>query len=84
MVIDIFGILFFLLLFCLLVVYFGIDFVKESYVLGEMFGDLGGLLYCWIIKVMILFFFIFMVISGVGLIIYLFNKVFNLCLMYVD
>ncbi len=41
-VIDILGTLFFLLPFCLLVAYFGIDFAKESYELGETSGDPGA------------------------------------------
>ncbi|EOX3398268.1 TRAP transporter small permease subunit [Vibrio cholerae] len=83
-VIDILGTLFFLLPFCLLVVYFGIDFAKESYALGETSGDPGGLPYRWIIKAMIPVSFTFMAISGVGLIIHSLNKVFNPRLMHAD
>lgn len=83
-VIDILGTLFFLLPFCLLVVYFGIDFAKESYALGETSGDPGGLPYRWVIKAMIPVSFTFMAISGVGLIIHSLNKVFNPRLMYAD
>ncbi|CSB14952.1 dicarboxylate transporter [Vibrio cholerae] len=83
-VIDILGTLFFLLPFCLLVVYFGIDFAKESYALGETSGDPGGLPYRWIIKAMIPLSFTFMAISGVGLIIHSLNKVFNPRLMHAD
>ncbi|MDP4492718.1 TRAP transporter small permease subunit [Vibrio sp. AH4] len=83
-VIDILGTLFFLLPFCLLVAYFGIDFAKESYELGETSGDPGGLPYRWLIKSMISVSFIFMTISGLGLLIHSLNKMFNLRLMHAD
>ncbi|PAR56343.1 C4-dicarboxylate ABC transporter [Vibrio metoecus] len=81
-VIDILGTLFFLLPFCLLVAYFGIDFAKESYELGETSGDPGGLPYRWLIKSMISVSFIFMTISGLGLLIHSLNKMFNPRLMH--
>ncbi|MGC9550228.1 TRAP transporter small permease subunit [Vibrio metoecus] len=83
-VIDILGTLFFLLPFCLLVAYFGIDFAKESYELGETSGDPGGLPYRWLIKSMISVSFIFMTISGLGLLIHSLNKMFNPRLMHAD
>lgn len=76
-IIDLLGTVFFLLPFCLLVAWFGIDFAKESYALGEGSGDPGGLPYRWIIKAMIPLSFLFMAISGIGLIIHSLNKIFN-------
>lgn len=67
--IDLLGTLLFLFPFCLLVAWFGIDFAKESYTLGETSGDPGGLSHRWIIKAMIPLSFGFMAISGVGLLI---------------
>lgn len=65
--IDLFGTLIFLLPFCLLVTWFGIDFVKEAYELGETSGDPGGLSHRWIIKAAIPVSFTFMAASGLGL-----------------
>ncbi|MDP5254118.1 MULTISPECIES: TRAP transporter small permease subunit [unclassified Vibrio] len=76
-IIDLLGTVFFLLPFCFLVAWFGIDFAKESYSLGESSGDPGGLPYRWIIKAMIPLSFLFMAISGIGLIVHSLNKIFN-------
>jgi len=65
--IDLFGTLFLLLPFTLLVAKYGIDFTIESYDLGERSGDPGGLLYRWIIKSVIPLSFIAISISGIGL-----------------
>ncbi len=73
-VIDLLGCLLFLMPFCLLVAWFGIDFAKESYALGETSGDPGGLPARWIIKAMIPLSFLFMAISGIGLILHSINK----------
>jgi TRAP-type mannitol/chloroaromatic compound transport system permease small subunit len=73
-VIDIVGTLVFLMPFCLLVAWYGIDFAKESYSLGETSGDPGGLPYRWIIKAMIPTAFIFMAVSGLGLLLNSLNK----------
>jgi len=69
-IIDLIGTLVFLLPFCLLVAWFGIDFAKESYVLGETSADPGGLPYRWIIKAMIPLSFLLMSISGLGLVLH--------------
>ncbi|HAS61336.1 MAG TPA: C4-dicarboxylate ABC transporter [Vibrio sp.] len=82
-IIDLLGTIFFLLPFCLLVAWYGIDFAKESYALNEMSGDPGGLPYRWIIKAMIPLSFLFMSISGVGLLLHSLNRIFNPHLMYV-
>ena len=76
-IIDMLGTLFFLFPFCLLVAYYGIDFAKESYALGETSGDPGGLPYRWIIKAMIPLSFFFMAVSGVGLFLHSLNKIVN-------
>ncbi|MFA0608747.1 TRAP transporter small permease subunit [Vibrio sp. 10N.222.49.B4] len=75
--IDLLGTLIFLMPFCLLVAWFGIDVAKESYNLGETSGDPGGLPYRWIIKAMIPLSFFLMALSGVGLILHSLNKIFN-------
>lgn len=66
--INILGTLFLLIPFTLLVAKYGIDFVAESYELGEGSGDPGGLPYRWLIKAVIPLSFIAVFISGIGLI----------------
>ena len=66
--IDLFGSIFFLIPFALLVAWYGIDFTYESYDLGERSGDPGGLPYRWIIKSVIPLAFFAISISGIGLI----------------
>ncbi len=65
--IDIFGSLFLLLPFALLVGWYGVGFAAEAYALGETSGDPGGLPYRWVIKAVIPFAFFSMAISGIGL-----------------
>ncbi|USD66399.1 TRAP transporter small permease subunit [Vibrio sp. SCSIO 43136] len=81
-IIDILGTVLWLIPFCLLVAWFGIDFAKESYLLGETSGDPGGLPYRWIIKAMIPVSFTLMALSGVGLMLHSLNKIFNPRLLY--
>ncbi|WP_032080011.1 TRAP transporter small permease subunit [Vibrio fluvialis] len=81
-VVDIAGTLIFLLPFCLLVMYFGIDFAKESFELHETSGDPGGLPYRWLIKSIISLSFFFMAISGLGLLLHSVNKIVNPRLMH--
>lgn len=57
-------------------------FAKESYALGETSGDPGGLPYRWIIKGMIPVSFLFMAVSGVGLLLHSVNKIVNPHLIY--
>lgn len=71
--IDLLGSLLFLLPFTLLVCYYGVDFVRESFELGEQSGDPGGLPYRWLIKSMIPFGFFAMTLSGVGVILHSVN-----------
>lgn len=73
--IDLLGTLFFLLPFCMLVTYYGIDFAKESYLLGETSGDPGGLSHRWIIKAMIPISFSLMAVSGIGMMLHSLNKI---------
>ena len=75
--IDIFGTLFLLIPFTLLVAKYGIDFTIESYELGERSGDPGGLPYRWLIKSMIPFAFFAISISGIGLILKSINTLRN-------
>ncbi len=81
-VVDIAGTLLFLLPFCLLVAYFGVDFAKESFDLQETSGDPGGLTYRWLIKSVISLSFLFMAISGLGLLLHSVNKIVNPHLMH--
>ena len=53
--------------FCALVGWYGIGFAYESFELGEISGDPGGLHYRWIIKSVIPLAFFAMLISGIGL-----------------
>jgi TRAP-type mannitol/chloroaromatic compound transport system permease small subunit len=53
--------------FCLLVAWYGVDFARESFQLGEGSGDPGGLPHRWIIKSVIPFAMFFNFISGIGL-----------------
>ncbi len=73
--IDLVGTLVFLLPFTLLVFYYGLDFVAESWDMSEQSGDPGGLPYRWAIKSMIPIAFMSMAISGVGLILHSINKI---------
>ncbi len=72
--IDILGCLILLLPFCLLVGYYGIDFAKEAYSLGETSGDPGGLSNRWIIKAVIPFAFFSTAIAGLGLLLTRINE----------
>ncbi|MGV2988034.1 TRAP transporter small permease subunit [Vibrio sp. E150_011] len=83
-IIDLIGAFVFLFPFCLIVAWFGIDFAKESYALGETSGDPGGLPYRWVIKAMIPISFFFMAISGVGLVLHSLNKLLNPHLIYAN
>ncbi|ORT49673.1 C4-dicarboxylate ABC transporter [Vibrio sp. qd031] len=73
--IDLLGVLFFLLPFCLLVTWYGVSFAQESYLLGETSGDPGGLSHRWLIKAMIPLSFFFMAVSGLGMLLHSLNKI---------
>jgi len=66
--INLLGVLVFVIPFVSLVVYYGIDFAKEAYELGESSGDPGGLPYRWVIKSVIPLSFALMAISSLGMI----------------
>ncbi|WP_281530512.1 TRAP transporter small permease subunit [Campylobacter hominis] len=67
--INIFGVIFFLLPFALLIVCISPDFVIEAYESGETSADPGGLAYRWIIKSTIPICFGFLIISAIGFIV---------------
>ena len=73
--IDLLGVLVFLLPFVLLVGYYGLGFVAESYDMGEQSGDPGGLPYRWLIKAVIPFAFFSIAISGIGMILHSINTI---------
>ena len=73
--IDLFGSIFFLLPFTLLVAYYGVFFSHEAFLLGETSGDPGGLPYRWIIKAVIPFAFFSMAIAGVGMLLRSINAI---------
>ena len=64
--VDIGGTLLLLIPFALLISWYGIGFVADSYQLGEGSGDPGGLPHRWIIKSMIPLAFILLIISSFG------------------
>ena len=66
-IIDMLGCLILLFPFCALVGWYGVDFAREAFELGETSGDPGGLPYRWLIKSVIPFAFFAILISGVGL-----------------
>ena len=68
-VINIVGTVVFLIPFSLLIAFGSIDFVAESYNIGEISGDPGGLTHRWIIKAIIPFSFFLLVVSSIGFII---------------
>ena len=62
------GAMIFVLPFAVLVCWYGIDFAKDSYDMGEGSGDPGGLPYRWIIKSMIPVSFALMAVAGLGMV----------------
>jgi TRAP-type mannitol/chloroaromatic compound transport system permease small subunit len=73
--IDLIGTLIFLLPFTLLVCYYGVDFVRESFEMSEQSGDPGGLPYRWLIKSMIPLAFFSMAVSGIGMVLHSINTI---------
>ncbi len=67
--IDLFGTLFFLLPFSILIIYSAWPFVENAYILNEHSPDPGGLPYRYLIKMMIPLCFVLLVIQGVAMII---------------
>lgn len=66
--INLLGALIFVMPFCLVVAWYGIDFAYESYDMNEGSGDPGGLPYRWIIKSAIPLSFGLMAIAGIGMV----------------
>lgn len=64
--IEIFGCLFFLLPYCSVVIYFGIDFAMKSFLSGEMSATADGLEYRWIIKSMLPIGFLLLGLSAIS------------------
>jgi TRAP-type mannitol/chloroaromatic compound transport system permease small subunit len=62
--INIFGTLFFLIPFSLLIIYGSYEFVTDSYSYSEISEDPGGLAYRWLIKSIIPLSFIVLIISS--------------------
>ncbi len=75
--IDISGTLVFIIPFCALIAYYGFDFAREAYSLGEKSGDPGGLPHRWIIKSMISVSMILVLISSIGFMLRAWNQAFN-------
>jgi len=73
--IDIFGVLIFLLPFCLLVGYYSLNFVADSFSMSEQSGDPGGLPYRWLIKSVIPFAFLSMALCGLGFMLHAINTI---------
>lgn len=65
--IEIIGCLFFLLPYCTVVFYFGIDFVVNAYIAGEMSPNTEGLPYRWIIKSCLPLGFFLLGIAGISI-----------------
>ncbi len=67
--VDLFGTLFFLLPFCILIIVSAWPFVENSYELNEHSPDPGGLPYRYLIKMMIPLCFVLLAVQGVAIII---------------
>jgi len=67
--VDIFGCLFMLIPFCVLMIKSAIPFVMQSYGWAETSPDPGGLSYRWLLKAMIPFGFTLLMLQGVAMIV---------------
>ena len=67
--VDLFGTLFFLLPFCMLIIYSSWPFVENAYLLNEHSPDPGGLPHRYLIKLMIPLCFVLLALQGVAIII---------------
>ena len=65
--VNLFGCLFFLIPFCVLVIYSAWPFVMQSYQWGEASPDPGGLPYRWLLKAAIPVGFLLLALQGVAL-----------------
>ncbi len=68
-IIDIFGTIFMLIPFSLLIIYGSYEFVMDSYTTNEISQDPGGLSHRWAIKAMIPLAFVLLIITSIGYII---------------
>jgi TRAP-type mannitol/chloroaromatic compound transport system permease small subunit len=66
--VNLFGAIFFVLPFVILVIYFSIQFAFDAYQMNEGSGDPGGLPYRWLIKSLIPFSFTMMALASLGII----------------
>lgn len=64
--INLLGTLLFVWPFCMVVIYYGIEFAQSAYQIGEISGDPGGLTQRWLIKGMISLAFGCVLLSSVG------------------
>jgi len=65
--VNLFGCLFFLLPFCVLMIYSAAPFVAQSFGWGEASPDPGGLPYRWLLKAMIPTAFVLLALQGLAL-----------------
>ncbi len=75
--VNLFGCLFLLLPFCILMIVSALPFVEQAYGWGEASPDPGGLPYRWLLKAMIPFGFVLLVLQGVALCIRSLQTIFN-------
>jgi TRAP-type mannitol/chloroaromatic compound transport system permease small subunit len=73
-IIEFIGCLFFLLPYCCVVIYFGVDFTLKSYLTGEISAAAEGLRYRFIIKSCLPIGFLLLGISGVAILLKRENK----------
>ncbi len=64
--INIFGGLFFLIPFCLLIILNSWSFIENSFLLNETSPDPGGLPYRWLLKAMIILGFVLLLLQGIA------------------
>lgn len=64
--VNLFGGLFFLLPFCLLIIHSSLPFVSNAFIIAETSPDPGGLPYRWLLKAMIPFSFSLLLLQGIS------------------
>jgi len=64
--INVFGTIFMLIPFSILIIYGSYEFVYDAYLYNEISEDPGGLTHRWIIKFMIPFSFLLLILSSIG------------------
>ena len=65
-IVNIFGTIFMLIAFSLLIIYSSYEFVMDSYTTNEISQDPGGLTHRWIIKAMIPLAFVLLIVTSIG------------------